>query len=126
MATTGCSNGTASIPTAPSTSSTTICATPIWPRRKRARRKTTDLQAFIDAIDPAIPFATRQIVAYDQINLAAMVNYLVARQINSDMDHAHKNYYLYRDTNRTREWQPIIWDVDLSWGHDWTEARLLQ
>ena len=95
----------------------------------RAQKKTRkhedhgDLQAFINAIDPTLPLATRHSVAYDQINLAAMINYLATRQINSDMDHAHKNYYLYRDTNRTREWQPIIWDVDLSWGHDWTEAH---
>ena len=82
----------------------------------------TDLQAFIDALDPFLPLPTRHVVAYDQINLAATINYLVTRQINSDMDHGHKNYYLFRDTHRTREWQPIIWDVDLSWGHDWTEA----
>ncbi len=91
--------------------------------KKKTRREEDyrDLQAFIDLLDPALPLATRHTSAYDQVNLAAMINYLATRQINSDMDHAHKNYYLYRDTNRTREWQPIIWDVDLSWGHDWTE-----
>jgi hypothetical protein len=94
----------------------------------RAKKKTrkqedyTDLQTFIDILDPALPLPTRKVTAYDHIDLAATINYLVTRQLNSDMDHGHKNYYLYRDTNRTREWQPILWDVDLSWGHDWTPA----
>ena len=43
--------------------------------------------------------------------------------LNSDQDHGHKNYCLYRDSNATREWQPIIWDVDLSQGHNYTSAQ---
>ncbi len=100
-----------------------LSTTDLAKKKTRKDEDDRDLQAFIDAIDPAIPLSTRQVVAYDQINLPATINYLVTRQLNSDMDHGHKNYYLYRDTNRTREWQPIIWDVDLSWGHDWTEAQ---
>jgi hypothetical protein len=30
----------------------------------------------------------------------------------------HKNYYFYRDTGATNEWQIIIWDPDLAFGHD--------
>ena len=34
-------------------------------------------------------------------------------------DQGHKNYYVYRDTNGTGEWMPLVWDLDLSLGHDW-------
>jgi hypothetical protein len=80
-----------------------------------------DLQQLIDSLNPALPLSSRHIVAYDHLNIPAIINYLVTRQINSDVDHGHKNYYVYRDSNRTREWRLIIWDVDLSWGHNWTE-----
>ena len=49
---------------------------------------------------------------------------MLFRSFNSDRDHAHKNYYVYRDTNGSREWRPVIWDVDLSWGHNWNDVGL--
>lgn len=94
---------------------------------QRVRKKTrkheddADLKELIEALNPSRPLALRHVVAYDILNLPATINYLVTRQLNSDRDHGHKNYLLYRDTNGTREWQPIIWDVDLSWGHNWNE-----
>jgi hypothetical protein len=94
----------------------------------RARKKTrrhedeSDLVDLINTLDPGRPLSVRHTAAYDILDLPATINYLVTRQLNSDRDHGHKNYLLYRDTNRTGEWQPIIWDVDLSWGHNWTET----
>src|SRR5204862_5974144 len=35
----------------------------------------------------------------------------------------HKNYYVYRDTNGTREWSVLPWDQDLSIGHTWTGSQ---
>ncbi len=89
-------------------------------KRTRKTEDNTDLQALYVGLDYAKTLVTRQTFAYDNVDIAATVDYLVARQLNSDGDHGHKNYYLYRDTNRTREWQPIMWDVDLSQGHNWT------
>jgi hypothetical protein len=93
--------------------------TPGAEKKTRQSENNDDLAAMAAAMDPALPLATRRAYAYDNINLPATVNYLVVRQFNSDRDHGHKNFYLYRDTNRTREWRPIIWDVDLSQGHNW-------
>ena len=83
----------------------------------------SDLQSLITGLNPALPLTARRTFAYDNLNIAATVNYLVTRQFNSDRDHAHKNYYVYRDTNGSREWRPVIWDVDLSWGHNWNESE---
>ncbi len=83
----------------------------------------TDLQALITGLNPASSLTARRTFAYDNLNIAATVNYMVTRQLNSDRDHAHKNYYLYRDTNGSREWHPVIWDVDLSWGHNWNGSE---
>jgi spore coat protein CotH len=34
----------------------------------------------------------------------------------------HKNYYFYRDTEGTGEWEGFPWDVDLSWGRQWNST----
>ena len=57
--------------------------------------------------------------AMDNINVAAFVNFQAVQDITSNHDCCHKNYYFYRDTGQTNEWRPIIWDVDLTFGHHW-------
>ncbi len=79
----------------------------------------SDLQALIGGLDPAATLTARRTFAYDNVNIAATINYMVTRQLNSDKDHGHKNYFLHRDTNGSREWRPVMWDVDLSWGHNY-------
>lgn len=83
----------------------------------------SDLRELTNGLYTARNITNRQVYAYDNVDIAATVNYLVIRFLNSDQDHGHKNYYLYRDTRVTREWQPIIWDVDLSQGHVWNSAE---
>lgn len=89
-------------------------------KKTRETEGTADLQALYDGLNTTNALATKQTFAYDNVDVAASVNYLVARALNSDVDHGHKNYCLYRDSNVTREWQPIVWDVDLSQGHVFT------
>jgi len=88
-------------------------------KKTRTDEDHSDLQALINGLDPSLPLATRLTWAYDHVNIPATVNYLVTRQFNSDRDHGHKNYFLYRDTEGTGEWRPIVWDVDLSYGHNY-------
>lgn len=59
---------------------------------------------------------------YDNVDLPATVNMLAALSMTSDTDTGHKNYYLYRDTGRTNEWRLLPWDLDLTFGHNWTST----
>jgi len=86
-------------------------------KKTRKEEDNADLAALYTGLDTALDLSVRQAFAYDNVDVAATVNYLVTRYLNSDTDHGHKNYYLYRDTRATREWQPVVWDVDLSQGH---------
>jgi hypothetical protein len=88
-------------------------------KKTRKEEGYEDLYALTNALNTVRPLTNRQVYAYDNVDIAATVNYLVTRQLNSDGDHGHKNFYLYRDSDATREWQPVIWDVDLSQGHNW-------
>lgn len=86
-------------------------------------RKEEDNQDLIDlaaGLSITRPLSERTTYAYDNMDIAALVNYVAARQITADSDHGHKNFMMYRDTERTLEWQPIVWDVDLSFGHMFT------
>lgn len=88
-------------------------------KKTRQEEDRSDLQTLITGLNPSTALDTRRTYAYDHVNLAATINYLATRQLIGDLDHGHKNYYLYRDTPGTGEWRPIIWDVDLSFGHRW-------
>ncbi len=59
---------------------------------------------------------------YDNVNIPQVVNYMAARVITGDQDCCHKNYYLYRDTMGTGEWEAWPWDVDLSFGRRWISS----
>ena len=56
---------------------------------------------------------------YDNMNIPGTINYLAALDMTNNIDHGHKNYYVYRDTNGTGEWRPLIWDIDLNLGRNW-------
>lgn len=57
---------------------------------------------------------------FDNVNLPGTINHLAAYTMTSATDVAHKNYYCYRDTTGTGEWQLLPWDLDLSFGRVWT------
>lgn len=49
-----------------------------------------------------------------------MANFLAGMFVTSDRDCCHKNYYVYRDTEGSGEWWMLPWDVDLTYGRNWT------
>ncbi len=60
---------------------------------------------------------------FDNLDIPEVVNFLAAKVITADVDCCHKNYYFYRDTDGTGEWQMLPWDVDLSFGRTWNQAN---
>lgn len=90
-------------------------------KKTRRTEKNNDLQALLNGIKSS-PAATRQAYIYDNVNIPGMVNYLAAMIITGNVDCCHKNYYLYRDTRGNGEWQFLPWDLDLSFGRNWTGA----
>ncbi|MDA3923732.1 MAG: lamin tail domain-containing protein [Kiritimatiellae bacterium] len=102
-----------------------IYSTDLVTNVEKKTRKDEDNQDLIDlaaGLSRSKPVVDRQLYAYDNVDVAALVNYLAVRQLTTDSDHGHKNFLMYRDTTNTREWQPIVWDVDLSAGHMWTST----
>ncbi|MGI6302055.1 MAG: lamin tail domain-containing protein [Verrucomicrobiota bacterium] len=91
-------------------------------KKTRKTEGTADLQELITGLDPARTLATRVTYAYDNIDIPQTVSYFAALALISSQDHGHKNFYVYRDTNRSGEWALLPWDIDLSWGRNWLDS----
>jgi hypothetical protein len=88
--------------------------------RKNDPTGTADLQSFWQALQDT---GTRIAYIYDNVNMPSSINFLAAKQVGSDHDCCHKNYYLYRDSDGSGEWYSLPWDFDLSYGHIWTSGN---
>ena len=74
----------------------------------------SDLQALIDGV--RLSGTDRTNFLYDNVNIPAMVNWLAGLVLTGETDCCRRNYYAYRDTQGTRLWQYMPWDVDKSFG----------
>ncbi len=92
-------------------------------KKTRLTEDHSDLQALIDGI--GLPAPQRVTYLYDNVNIAAIINYLATAVIIHDIDIGNKNYYLYRDTNISGEWRFLPWDKDLTFGRNWANGTLL-
>jgi hypothetical protein len=90
-------------------------------KKTRKNEDNADLLALYNGV--SLSGEARLRYLYDNVDVAQVVNFLAARIITGDVDCCHKNYYFYRDTGRSDEWQMWPWDVDLSFGRVWTSAQ---
>ncbi|MBX3745191.1 MAG: lamin tail domain-containing protein [Verrucomicrobiae bacterium] len=92
---------------------------------KKTRRweNFNDLQSLVTALDEGRSLTQRALHAWDHLDLPQIVSYFAGLALCSSQDHGHKNYYLYRDSDGSGEWALLPWDVDLTWGRNWLDAR---
>lgn len=90
-------------------------------KKTRRYEDNADLLALYNGV--SLSGEARRRYLYDNVDVAQVVDFLAARLITGDVDCCHKNYYLYRDTGHSNEWQMWPWDVDLSFGRVWTSAQ---
>ena len=89
-------------------------------KKTRKSENNADLLALFNGINLAGDACRRYL--YDNVDVAEVVDFLAARTLTGDIDCCHKNYYFYRDTGRSNEWQMWPWDVDLSFGRVWSSG----
>ena len=90
-------------------------------KKTRKYEDNMDLSALYDGLN--LTGEARRQFLYDNVDVAQVVNFLAVRIITGDVDCCHKNYYLYRDTGVSNEWQMWPWDVDLSFGRVWNSTE---
>ena len=86
-------------------------------KKTRKNENNSDLAALVSGLGLSGEAKLRY--GYDHMNIAGLINYLAAMDMTNNRDHGHKNYYVYRDTNKTGEWRPLVWDIDLCLGRNW-------
>jgi hypothetical protein len=86
-------------------------------KRTRTHEDRADLQELVDSSN--LPTAAQHAWYFDNLNLASWANFLAAMVVNGNVDCCHKNYYVYRDTEGTGQWEILPWDQDLSFGHNY-------
>jgi hypothetical protein len=92
-------------------------------KKTRRQEGNADLVALFNGVNSATPMQTRTNYMYDNMNIPATIDFLAARVITGDVDCCHKNYYFYRDSDGTGEWEGMPWDVDLSFGRNWNSTE---
>ncbi|MEM7311756.1 MAG: lamin tail domain-containing protein, partial [Planctomycetota bacterium] len=83
-------------------------------KRTRKNEDNADLETLVRGVRTSNP--DRAEYVWDNIDIAAVVNYLAATSIMHDNDHPHKNFHLYRDTEGSQQWMFLPWDKDLTFG----------
>ncbi len=89
-------------------------------KKTRQTEDNSDLLALYYGV--SLSGEARRRYLYDNVDVAQVVNFLAARVLTGDTDCCHKNYYFYRDTGGSNEWQMWPWDVDLSFGRRWISS----
>src|SRR5262249_13386842 len=89
-------------------------------KKTRQNENRADLQALINGCRLSGTALLQYL--YDNVNIAEVINYLAAMIVTGNVDCCHKNYYLYRDTEGTGQWEMFPWDLDLSFGRNWNSS----
>jgi hypothetical protein len=84
---------------------------------KKSRRwepGSSDLYAFTTGLKKLTE--DRSLFVHDNLNLPAVINYLAVARIAQEGDDVWANMVVYRDSENTKEWRPIPFDLNLSFG----------
>jgi spore coat protein H len=82
----------------------------------------TDLRAFIEET-LALPDDMFAKAIEQELEVDDYIDYLAMMAAIQNLDHVRKNFYLYRDPLQARGWRVLPWDLDLTFGHLWSEEN---
>ncbi len=91
-------------------------------KKTRLYENKSDLNSLITNLNETLPLASRTAYAFDNLDLPQAISYFAGLAMVSSQDHGHKNYFVYRDSNKSGEWAIFPWDTDLSWGRNWLDS----
>ncbi len=85
---------------------------------KKSRRweNNDDYVALRNGISSSASSSSKSIYMFDNFNLPAVINYLAVTRIAQEADDVWANMVVYRDSDGSKEWRPIPFDLNLSFG----------
>jgi hypothetical protein len=88
-----------------------------YEKKTRLYEDNSDLGALLAGLN--LTGTNREAYLFDNVNLANAVNFMATVAVTQNIDASDKNHYLHRDTDGTREWRILPWDLDLTFGPDY-------
>jgi CotH kinase protein/Concanavalin A-like lectin/glucanases superfamily/Lamin Tail Domain len=85
-------------------------------KKSRKWEGSADYTAFKNGIRSSASLASKSLYTFDNINVPATINYLAVARLAQEGDDVWANMVIYRDSDGTGEWQPIPFDLNLSFG----------
>ena len=85
-----------------------------WDKKTRLWENNADIVQFTAGVE-----LTGQALVnflYDNVNIAAQINYMAAEALLQDADRLVNNFYAYRDSDGAGLWHMLVWDLDLALG----------
>lgn len=92
----------------------TLTSTAGYEKKTREEEDFADLQGLVNGT--ALTGTALETFVFDQVDVPSMVNYMAAMAVTQDIDGSDKNHFLWRDSEGTREWRMLPWDIDLTFG----------
>ena len=85
-------------------------------KKTRRREGNEDYLALAHTLNEASGLSARRKTLFDRMNLPAVINYLAVARLTQEDDDIWANLSLYHDCDGTREWRPVAFDMNVSWG----------
>jgi hypothetical protein len=83
-------------------------------KKTRLGEDFADLQALVSGA--ALTGPALEAFLFDNLDVPGVLNFMATVAVSQNIDACNKNYYLYRETEGTREWRYLPWDIDLTFG----------
>jgi len=99
-----------------------LSASGAFEKKTRTFEDESDLRDFVSGLN--LKGDARTAFIFDNVNVPAMLNYMVGLVLTAESDCCGRNYFAYRDTEGTGEWRYLPWDVDKSLGRAGTDDPL--
>ncbi|MBI5385210.1 MAG: lamin tail domain-containing protein [Verrucomicrobia bacterium] len=86
----------------------------LYEKKTRKTESNADLQAFFSGLQ--LTGAALENFLFDHVEVAEVVNYMATVAVTQDIDASDKNHFFLCDTEGTRRWRILPWDIDLTFG----------
>jgi len=94
-------------------------------KKTRKHENEADYHAFSRALSSSSRGGSRESALFDQCDLPAVINYLAVARITQEDDDIWANMSLYRDSEGSGRWQPVAFDMNVSWGFSFASRGIL-
>ena len=85
-------------------------------KKTRREEDESDYLALANALSESQNLEARRRHFFDLMNVPSVINYLAVARLTQEDDDIWANLSLYHDCDGTREWRPIPFDMNVSWG----------